>query len=253
MAAKILVGYGETPESEDALCLAKGLAAITGAVLVLADIKSGSPAPTLQEMAEADADRLIVVGSSHRGAVGTTLAGTVGVRLLDGAPCPVAVAPRGLADAGAWRPAMIGVAFDGSPEARVALEEARQLAHAAKATLQAIAVADVIRSPHETVDPDSFRRASQEQAQDWLQEARRILRDDLTIGTRLLFGEPGAELARLSERLDLLVVGSRGHGPVRRALLGSVSSYLVEHCRCPLIVTPRGSHVSADSEKVGVA
>ena len=42
-------------------------------------------------------------------------------RLLHGSPCPVAIAPRGLADAGAWRPAVIGVAYDGSPEAHAEL------------------------------------------------------------------------------------------------------------------------------------
>jgi nucleotide-binding universal stress UspA family protein len=246
MTMKILVGYGETPESEDALCLAKGLAAITGAVLVLADIKADSPAHALQEMAAVDSADLIVVGSSHRGDLGAALVGTVGVRLLHRSPCPVAIAPRGLAQAGRWWPAMIGVAFDGSPEAGDALRQGRQIAHAAKATLQVIAVAELIGSMHEVVDPETFKRASEKQAQQWLREARDRLRGDLTIGTRLAFGDPGSELWKLSDRLDLLVVGARGHGRVRRALFGSVSSHLIEHCRCPLIVTPRGSHVEVD-------
>lgn len=299
MNPQILVGHdGSSPQSDDALCMAEGLAAISGASLVLArvepsgpydlapeklqeqrqdalehlravadelrargrtvdiaDVKFGSPARALQEIAEADSPVLIVVGSSHRGRVGTVLAGTVGVRLLHGAPCPVAVAPRGLADAGRWTPAIIGIAYDGSPEAHAALEEARSLALDARATLKVIAVAEFISSPHETVDPDTFRLASEERAQEWLHEAGRALRGDFTVVTQLAVGEPGHELEVVSAGLDLLVLGSRGYGPLRRVLLGSISSRLVERCRCPVIVAPRGSDVSEAprNEAVGAA
>jgi len=204
----------------------------------------GSVAQGIHELAEEESAELVVVGSSHRGRVGRVLAGTVGTRLLHGSPCPVAVAPRGLADAGQWRPATVGIAYDGTPEARAALEEARQVARAARATLKVVAVADVISSPHETVDLDTFRLASEERAQEWLHEARGALHDDFTVVTELATGEPGHELEAASERLDLLVLGSRGYGPLRRVVLGSVSSHLVEHCRCPLIVVPRGAEVA---------
>lgn len=253
MATKILVGYNGTSEAEDALCLAKGLAAITGAVLELADVESGSPARALQEMAEADSVAFIVVGSSHRGRVGAVLAGTVGVQLLQGAPCPVAVAPRGLADAGQWRPATIGVAYDGSPEARTALDEAHALAHNARAGLKVIAVAEPASTPQESVDPDAFELASTVHAQKCLQAAIDELGAEFTVVTRMAVGEPGPELLAVTEGLDLLVLGSHGYGPVRRALLGSVASYLIERCRCPLLVTSRGSHVSADSGEMAAA
>ncbi len=38
---------------------------------------------------------------------------------------------------------------------------------------------------------------------------------------------------------DLLVVGSRGYGPVRRVLLGGVSSRVVRHSRLPVVVATR--------------
>ena len=104
----------------------------------------GSAAHGIHELAEEESAALVVVGSSHRGRVGRVLAGTVGTRLLHGSPCPVAVAPRGLADAGEWRPAVIGVAYDGSPEAHAALEHARYLARTARATLKVIAVAELM-------------------------------------------------------------------------------------------------------------
>lgn len=291
---RILVGYDDTAQSADALCLAEGLAAMTDGQLVLArveplgpydlipeklddqrrtasehlnasadelrargrpveiaDVAFGSPAQALQELAEAGAHDLIVVGSSHRGRAGTVLAGTVGVRLLHGAPCPVAIAPRGLAAAGEWRPKTVGVAFDASPEARAALEEARHLAQAARAKLEVIAVAEVIGSPHETIDPHMYRLASQRQAQGWLREAERVPHEDVKVVARMAVGDPAAELLKISEDLDLLVLGSRGYGPVRRVLLGSVSSHLVEHCRCPLVVTTRASQAGTVSPRSG--
>ena len=53
-------------------------------------------------------------------------------------------------------------------------------------------------------------------------------------------GAPVQALTTLSERVDLLVVGSRGWGPVRRILLGSTAVRLMREARCPLLVLPRG-------------
>jgi nucleotide-binding universal stress UspA family protein len=48
------------------------------------------------------------------------------------------------------------------------------------------------------------------------------------------------ELAALDDReIDLLVCGSRGYGPVRRVLLGGVSSRLIRRAACPVVVVPR--------------
>jgi nucleotide-binding universal stress UspA family protein len=55
----------------------------------------------------------------------------------------------------------------------------------------------------------------------------------------LLDGNAAGQLAQASERLDLLVVGSRGYGPLGAVVLGSVSNALVRTARCPLVVLPR--------------
>ena len=59
---------------------------------------------------------------------------------------------------------------------------------------------------------------------------------------RSLVGTPWKELASRSADLDLLVVGARGYGPVRRLLLGSTSAKLARHAACPLLVAPRDAH-----------
>jgi nucleotide-binding universal stress UspA family protein len=56
---------------------------------------------------------------------------------------------------------------------------------------------------------------------------------------RAVYGLPGEELAAFGKDVDLLVVGSRGYGPVKRLVLGSTSDFLERHARCSLLVLPR--------------
>ena len=52
--------------------------------------------------------------------------------------------------------------------------------------------------------------------------------------------DAGEVLLRISDHVDLMVSGSRGYGPVRSVLLGSVSRRLVDDAACPVLVVPRG-------------
>ncbi len=51
-------------------------------------------------------------------------------------------------------------------------------------------------------------------------------------------GQPAEELVTASRDADMLVVGSRGTGGFTRLLLGSVSSQVVHHAACPVVVIP---------------
>src|SRR5204863_9729787 len=55
-------------------------------------------------------------------------------------------------------------------------------------------------------------------------------------------GDAADDLVARSGELDLLVVGSRGYGPVRHALLGSVTKKLMVAAACPVLVVPRGNN-----------
>jgi len=53
-------------------------------------------------------------------------------------------------------------------------------------------------------------------------------------------GEPVEKLlAQAAEGMDLLVLGSRGFGPVLRLLIGSVAGEVIRDAPCPVLVMPR--------------
>ncbi|MGH2745828.1 MAG: universal stress protein [Thermoleophilaceae bacterium] len=188
--------------------------------------------------------RLIVIGSSHRSRIGRTLVGGTGERLLSGAAAPVAVAPAGYAGA-ARRIQTLGCGFDGSRESRRALAWAADLARTASARLRVLSVFERTLPaslavggglPTASIN-DVLRRRREEE----LAQAVSALEPDLDAGGTLLDGEAGGLLAEESGELDLLVVGSRGYGPLRAVLLGSVSSGLVRSAESPLVVVRRGA------------
>jgi nucleotide-binding universal stress UspA family protein len=218
-------------------------AGATGRAVVVTD---RSPAHALRTMAEREGAELIVVGSSRRGGADRILAGDDAAATLHGAPCAVAVAPHGLA--GSPRALRrIGVGLDDSRESRLALELARRLAHSTGAVVHAITVvtptvplwpAVAWNTAYAGDDPSAAAPDDR-----WVAAITAEVGDDATPET--MVGTPWKRLAERSADLDLLVVGSRSYGPVRRLLLGSTSAKLARRAACPLLVTPRAAHATA--------
>jgi len=63
--------------------------------------------------------------------------------------------------------------------------------------------------------------------------------DHGVVETRLLEGDPGRAICDLAEEIaaDVVVMGTRGHGGLRRAVLGSVSDFVVRHAPCSVLIT----------------
>ena len=59
---------------------------------------------------------------------------------------------------------------------------------------------------------------------------------DVDVTTHQAEEDPRRALDEASRYADLLVVGSRGRGAARSAVLGSVSRHVVEHAHCPVVV-----------------
>jgi nucleotide-binding universal stress UspA family protein len=214
-------------------------AGVAAHVVAMAD---GSPGRALHVAAKWHDSDLIVVGSAHRGPIGRVLAGDVTIGTLHGARCPVVVAPRRYAEH-AKDIRAVGVGYDGSPEARAAADLARDLAAAAGARLRVIRVLEppTPGGPGPSYYPDwhehaeARREETQAQLDGLLAELGEVATGEVVIG------DPVRELAYAGNELDLLVTGSRGYGPVRRVMLGSVSSKLVHQAPCPVLVLTRGA------------
>ncbi len=117
-----------------------------GATRVLGDtpfsvrvLAGGHETAGLRELAEAGETDVVVVGSTHRGRIGRVCPGSVGERLLSDTPCPLAVAPRGLADR-RFSLGTIAVANDGSEEAEAARRTATELAERTGASLRVLSL-----------------------------------------------------------------------------------------------------------------
>ena len=202
--------------------------------------QSSSAAHGLQAVAERIGADLIVVGSSPSAKPGHTRAGRKARQLMSGSDSAVAVAPDGSRD----HPALerVGVGIDGSPESRLATETAIDLAaDGSELSLLAVAAgyADEWGRWGVTYPLAEMAEATRESADALLKEMEQVVPDRLTARKVLLEGTAPVQLAEASAELDLLCLGSRGYGPVRRVLLGSVSSDVVNHASSAVLVVPR--------------
>jgi nucleotide-binding universal stress UspA family protein len=222
-------------------------------------VPMASAAHGLHELAEQVEADLLVVGSTKHGTLGRILLGSTGESLLRSAPCAVAVAPRGFGGRDDRELRVIGVGYDGSPEAEHALATAEAVARRASAALRVITVVarPASGSGFGYAYADSVESA-EARAQAQLDAALgRIGGDTRPLGIKRR-GEPATVLSDEAEKgLDLLVVGSRGYGPLLRAVLGSVSSKLMRFASCPVLVVPRanladrnGTHAAPDTTAV---
>jgi nucleotide-binding universal stress UspA family protein len=132
----------------------------------------------------------------------------------------------------------IVVGVDGSESSKDALRWAARQAGFTGATLEVVTGWDYpafygwAPAIPDDVDFGYFAGQAQEDALDEVFGADRPAR----LETRVMAKHPAIALVEASEGAELLVVGSRGHGPLADALLGSVSTYCVHHAQCAVTV-----------------
>ena len=186
---------------------------------------------------------LIVVGSRGQGGIRRALMGSVSDSVVRHAHCPVMVV-RGEA---VVFPTRILLATDGSEEANLAASTAAEMAKSTNSELHVICVehtpAVYYEMPGTVVDPtlqSRLEEGADEAAKTTLEEqVQKIKETGIEVaGSHTREGFPDEEIVGLAGRLSagLIVMGSRGRGRLRRALMGCVSDSVVRHAHCPVMV-----------------
>ena len=140
------------------------------------------------------------------------------------------------------KPVML--ATDGSPTAEKATEAAIELAHLLDTELVIVSVWDI---PYAAVGlapmpvTGELALAGREEAEKAAGEAAsRAEEADVQYRTVILRGSAVGEICSAAETFGarILVIGSHGWGALKRAMFGSVSTGVLHHARCPVLVVP---------------
>lgn len=187
---------------------------------------------------------LLVVGSGHRAAEGQVWLSGHARQLIGQLPCPLVLAPRGLASR-RFAVRRIGVGVDGDAASVAALTSAARLAATTGAELMVCGVVESeppgfgwpgAMAELRTLWSDSIA-GEVTTLQATLRELTEPLQPPATIEVRR--GAPPEVLTALSKEVDLLVLGSRRWGTVARLVLGGTGEALVHRSRSPLVIVPR--------------
>jgi nucleotide-binding universal stress UspA family protein len=205
-------------------------------------VQSSSAARGLEELTEGLEGDLLVLGCA-RTDPGNVRAGHKARVLMQGSRCAVALAPLGYREH-PGEISVIGAAVDGSPESGRALDAATEIAGAdAGNNVRVISVATDLAEAWglwgATYALAELGDASRKVAQEVLDKAMESVPETVDAHPVMLEGTAAGELRRESAGLDMLCLGSRGYGPIRRVLLGSVTSELLHEVACPVLVLPR--------------
>ena len=184
---------------------------------------------------------LLVVGTHSRSRPGMAMLGSVSQELVaEGAPCPVVVVgPQQFHERTTWlAPGPLVCGVDGSHEARRAADAAVGLADRMAAALTFVAVGD------DAAERDAALSEAAARAR-----ARGL--EPECVGVT---GAPDAVLADAARerKAPLLILGSRGRGPVRAAVLGSVGAASIRRAPCPVVLVPPAGEAMQSRDAGGV-
>ncbi|HEU5393571.1 MAG TPA: universal stress protein [Candidatus Methylomirabilis sp.] len=206
-------------------------------------VSEGEPRAEIVRAAEEWGAELVVVGARGLGGVRGLLVGSVSLDVARHAPCPVLVVkgqPQGFR--------RVVVAVDGSPDSLEALRFFTLLPLPGKLRVRLVGVVNRLRIPplapraaraHLRAVVDQLARERRAEVETALQKAAAGLRDRVgAVELAIPVGRPGEQIVREATEFgaDLVVVGARGLGGVKRFLLGSVSEEVLRAARCPVLI-----------------
>lgn len=138
------------------------------------------------------------------------------------------------------------VPYDGSEHAKKALSQAVALAEAGGGKLYIASVCNIV-SVMSNFDQVSIAEGClttqlsqdlEKQCKADLEDAKSQVPAGVEADTLFEVGSPGPVLLQMADEIkcDLVVMGSRGLGPLKGIFMGSVSSYLVSRAKCPVLI-----------------
>jgi nucleotide-binding universal stress UspA family protein len=238
----------------------------TGSSVTQTHLGIGKPDKEVVALGEELGAGLIVVGSRGQSRMRRALMGSVSDSVVRHAHCPVLVVRGEGNRETVFSSRRILLATDGSKDAELASRTAADIAQKSTSELHVVHVGPAAdyTGTGEPLVTDIFG-PTQEQLKDLNEGLQRHLdaqvkQVEAAGGTvrqaYLRMGRPDGEIIALAEEIGagLIVMGSRGHGGLRRALMGSVSDSVVRHAHCPVLVVRQeeAEEEAGSAEEVGL-
>jgi nucleotide-binding universal stress UspA family protein len=231
-----------------------------GGTVAETHLRVGEAAKEIVDLAEELGAGLIVMGSRGHSRISRLLMGSVSDSVVRHAHCSVLVV-RGDEhgeEGRSYPPSNILLAFDGSKSSSEAAQAAAEIANATDSELHIVFVLQPDRyEPH--LGPEMWEgwqaglERAKQHARSWVEGQAERIRGERTksVEAHLALGKPAEEIVRLAEELGagLIVVGSRGLGGIRRALIGSVSDSVVRHAHSSVLVVRVGEAIGSRKVK----
>jgi Universal stress protein UspA and related nucleotide-binding proteins len=204
----------------------------------------GTPADEILSRVTGDPYDLVVMGGSHTTWMGNVLLGSASMHVLHESPISVLIAHAAPTGSGK---VLVGV--DGSKGNFAALDLITDVLDRSRCVIELATVVGHQWVP--SAVPQAGFYVGQVTAEERLEEEQHIERgqelversaaslrqEGFDVQGMVLIGKPGPELLKEADNIgaDLVVVGSRGLGTMRRTLLGSVSDQVVRHAPATLV------------------
>jgi nucleotide-binding universal stress UspA family protein len=135
------------------------------------------------------------------------------------------------------------LAYDGFKGAKLALEKATEITIVAKAELHILAVGRIPEYAETVSEVEEAREQAKSFYSKIMEEAMSNLNQrGLSATVHVDFGKPGDVILRIAESLsvDLVVLGTKSHSPLRRRFLGATVDKVVDHAHCSVLVVRSG-------------
>jgi nucleotide-binding universal stress UspA family protein len=223
-------------------------AAAGSGVEVTTEIRDGEPWREILLLARELPADLVALGTHGRSGFERFALGSVTEKLLGHLPCPILTVCH--EEGRTWdAPGLVSrilCATDFSEPSREATAMALAFAEKGRSEVTLLHVIDALPDAEEHVyyavpEIAPLRKALEEQARPRLQAAiPEILSSGIKVETRLATGRAHEKVLEIAAELrpDLIVLGTRGHGPLGRILFGSTSHRVVRAATCPVVTVP---------------